>query len=174
MREFIICRDAVAVIVYCPSARKMLLSRQFRLPAMHALQDVEQAWIYEAVAGIVGDGESAWETAVRELEEEAGVLVEPDRLQKVGVFFPSPGISNEQIHVYIAAADACVPENPSGGLAEENEAIVSAWLTYEAVDALLSEGKIRDFKTYTAIQAVKSTASASRVEINVVGTTVKR
>ncbi len=156
MREFIVCRDAIAAVLYCRKESRILLARQFRMPVMHARKSVDQAWIYEAVAGIVNDGEMPGSTAIREIEEETGVKADPKKFRRIGTFFASPGISSEQIHIYVGEVEACLPENPSGGLEEENEAIVSAWLSADDVWFMMDNGIIQDFKTYVALQAVRA------------------
>lgn len=154
MREFIVCRQAVALIIYCPYKKKILMSRQFRMPVMFNTKDAEKGWIYEAVAGLVDDGENPIQTAIREAKEETGVIVRPDQLSYIGGFYTSPGISTEKIFVFTAQVDDTVPEFPSGGLANEAEAIVSVWLTYDEVKVLLATEQIQDFKTYTALKSI--------------------
>ncbi len=132
------------------------MSRQFRMPVMFIKNTVEaeNGWIYEAIAGLVDDGESPLKTAIREAKEEAGVIVREDQVHYVGGFYTSPGISTEKIYVFTAEVDDTLPENPSGGLENENEAIVSVWLTYAEVKNLLLTEQIQDFKTFTACRAI--------------------
>ena len=157
MREFIVCRPAVAILIHCPNEGKVLMSRQFRMPVMfnHVNNDAVGGWIYEAIAGLVDDGESPLKTAIREAKEEAGVEIREEQVHYVGWFYTSPGISTEKIYVFTAEVEKALPENPSGGLENENEAIVSAWMTYAEVKDLLVTERIRDFKTFTACRAIR-------------------
>lgn len=158
MREFFVSRPAIAVLVYCPSKRKLLMSRQFRAPVMFDTKDnIEAAWIYEVIAGVIDGDSGAWYTAIKEAEEEAGVILDPEALHLVGDFYSSPGISSEHIAVFTCPVKDTVPENPSGGLEYESEAIVSEWIDYEQAQQLLSAGQIVDFKTYVALKSLDLT-----------------
>ena len=121
----------------------------------HVNNDAVGGWIYEAIAGLVDDGESPLKTAIREAKEEAGVEIREEQVHYVGWFYTSPGISTEKIYVFTAEVEKALPENPSGGLENENEAIVSAWMTYAEVKDLLVTERIRDFKTFTACRAIR-------------------
>jgi nudix-type nucleoside diphosphatase (YffH/AdpP family) len=153
-REYVISRAAVAVLVYCPSERHLIMSRQFRMPVMFDTNDPEQAWIYEIFAGVVSDGESHWETAIREAEEEGGIKLSPENLVRVAELYPTPGMSSEKWSVYTCALTRTVPIVRNGGLASEAEAIVSEWISYDAASKLMTEQKIRDAKTYIALKSI--------------------
>lgn len=155
MREFVKSRDAVAVLIYCPSARKLVMSRQFRMPVYDKTQSVDAAWIYEIVAGVVGNGEDSTAAALREAQEEVGIEIHPERIHKVMTFFPSPGVNSETITIYTAMLDHVVPLNRNGGLEEEQEAIVSAWIDYDTVlDELMPRQELQDAKTFIALSHV--------------------
>lgn len=153
-REYVVSRPAVAILVYCPSERKLLMSRQFRMPVMFDTGDVEKAWIYEIVAGVVGSGEDPRQTAVREAEEEAGIKLPEQNVHRVIELYPTPGMSSEKWTVFTCALPQVVPVVRNGGLAHEAEAIVSEWITYEEAAQLLAQEKIRDAKTYIALKSI--------------------
>ena len=62
---------AAAVLPYDPDRREFVLLEQFRFPAM---ETSETPWMIEVVAGIIDEGETCFEAALREAEEETGVL----------------------------------------------------------------------------------------------------
>lgn len=61
--------------------------------AVHAL---------ELPAGMIDDGETPLETAIRELKEETGFVVARESLKYVGTVYSSSGISTERLFLYIA------------------------------------------------------------------------
>lgn len=92
-------RDAVAVAVYSPGKNpartRVLLRRQVRYAAYLV---TGQAVTVELVAGLIELPETAAACTVRELWEEAGVTITPDRVRPLGPpFFPIPGLSTERI-----------------------------------------------------------------------------
>ena len=84
---------AVAAIVPIDAEGKIILVRQYRLPAREALLEIP--------AGGANEGESIEDTAQRELREEIGYRA--TRLERLGGFFVSPGYCSEFIHVFLAA-----------------------------------------------------------------------
>ncbi len=85
---------AVAVIPYDPVLDKIILIEQFRIAAYVGMQDKNwmdkksNAWMYEIVAGIIDEGESAEDVAIREMKEEANLNVK--KLTIYTVFFCKP------------------------------------------------------------------------------------
>ena len=153
VREFIHTRNAVAVLPICPSEQKILIARQFRMPVMHDTGDYQRAWIYEAIAGVISDGEDPIDCGVRETLEESSVVVLPERMKLVADYYVSPGVSSERHYVFTCEVDAAEPSEPSGGLEEEHEALKPAWLTFDEIRALRSGGRIEDGKTIMALMS---------------------
>ncbi|MFL6129193.1 MAG: NUDIX domain-containing protein [Mycobacteriales bacterium] len=80
-------------IVALDSAGQVVLIRQYR----HPVRD----WLIELPAGLLDvPGEPPWQTAARELVEEAGLRAE--RWHTLVDLRPSPGLSEEAIRVYLA------------------------------------------------------------------------
>ena len=94
-------RGAVAVIATMKPSGRLLLIRQFRPPA--------NGYAIEFPAGLIDEGESPEECAVRELREETGYLC---RVVKVlPPMFSSPGLSGETLTFVIAEVDESSLEN---------------------------------------------------------------
>ena len=59
--------DAVVIVAFHKSSKKLIIIRQFRVP----LND----YVYELVAGLVDEGEDNKSTLARELKEETGLTL---------------------------------------------------------------------------------------------------
>lgn len=153
-REYVTSKSAIALLVYCPSAEQLLMSRQFRMPVMFDTGDVEKSWIYEVIAGVIDNNDSPWDTAVREAQEEAGIAIDSISLVRVAELYLSPGMTSEKMNIFTCAVGSLVPVARNGGLEHEAEAIVSEWISYEAAKKLLAEEKIKDAKTFIALKSI--------------------
>jgi ADP-ribose pyrophosphatase len=101
-REVLRSGRAVVVLLYDPVTQQFILIEQFRIGAY--LNKLPSAWILECVAGMVDEGETNEAAARREVREETGCHV--GRMEFVGVFLSSPGISDELITIYVGEIDA--------------------------------------------------------------------
>lgn len=70
----------------------VLLVRQFRYPY--------QEMILEIPAGKLESNENPYDTGLRELYEEVGAIT--NKMVSLGKMYPSPGYSNEIIHLFLA------------------------------------------------------------------------
>lgn len=103
-------RDAVTVAVYARlpgrpvGETQILLRRQLRYAA-YVVNG--RALTTELIAGLIEDGEPPLSTAVRELWEEAGLEVDPSRIEPLGrPYFMLPGIFTERIVPLVAEVGA--------------------------------------------------------------------
>lgn len=96
--------------------------------------------IYELPAGTIEEGETPLETAIRELEEEVGLKAE--ELTELARFFPSPGISNETMYLFLARKLRKVERRP-----EPYEVIEVEKFKVNYVRQLINRGEIEDGKT---------------------------
>ena len=78
-----------------------------------------QGWIIELVAGMIDQGETAEQAAIREVFEETGYRIANPRL--IGQFFSSPGGSDERFSLYFVAVGNAQREGNGGGLAGEED-----------------------------------------------------
>jgi ADP-ribose pyrophosphatase len=115
--------DAVAVLLFDQEARAAVLVEQFRPPTLIARRRDDPAstegWIIELVAGMIDQGETAEQAAIREVFEETGYRIANPRL--IGQFFSSPGGSDERFSLYFAAVGNAQREGNGGGLAGEED-----------------------------------------------------
>jgi len=100
-RDILRAGQVVAVVPVDIARDEIVLIRQFRLP-VHLGNG--RGDIVETVAGRVEPGEAPHAAAERECTEEIGVF--PAKLVELFSYFPTPGIADEEIVVYLGAVDA--------------------------------------------------------------------
>lgn len=112
--------DGVAVLLYNASTKKVVLSKQLRIPMYVA--GVKNGFSIEVVGGAIDKNESPEKSVIRETREEIGYVI--SEIEKVSTVFLSPGLMREQVHLYIATYnEEDKLENEGGGLAAESEEI---------------------------------------------------
>jgi nudix-type nucleoside diphosphatase (YffH/AdpP family) len=97
----------------------------------------------EAPAGMIDSGETPEQTAVRELCEETGLIIEEDSLEKVASYYPSVGGTGERITAFFAR----LPENGTircaESLSDEDIHQVTVWrLGFDNIFAMLDKGEV--------------------------------
>ena len=90
-REYVSHRGGAAVLAV-DGEGYVYLVRQFRYPYREELVEIP--------AGKLEEGEDAIVTARRELEEEIGMTA--DEILPFGVIYPTPGYTNEHLHIFLA------------------------------------------------------------------------
>ena len=107
-RDVLIAGKVIVVIPIDAARQEIVLIRQFRLPAHLANGRGD---LVEFVAGRVEAGKSLMEAARRECKEEIGV--EPGKVVELFTFLSTPGVTDEEITIFLAAVDAVtVHEGP--------------------------------------------------------------
>lgn len=136
----------VAVLPYDPTLDTVLLVEQCRTGA---LDSEFSPWLLEVVAGIIDEGETPEQVAVREAREEAGCEITD--LTRIAKFFVSPGGSTEVAHLYFALADL---SGVGGihGLAEEGEDIAVHVVDRRQAFDMLARGEFASTKVIMALQ----------------------
>ena len=142
--------DSVAVLIYDPQKRKVLLTKQFRYPVY--TKDPDKAWFLEIVAGSRDLNEEPEKTIVREIEEEANLIVQQEHLQLISHYYVSPGGTSERISLYAIPVSFANKGAEYGGKPEEHEDIEIILLSYKDAYQMVSTGEICDGKTILALQ----------------------
>lgn len=140
--------ESVAVLLYDPGAKEIILVEQFRYPAYST---GSSGWLLEIVAGSVSPGEGLEATACKEVLEETGYVVTKDSLIKMGAFFVSPGGTSERLHLYLAEVSEKDKTEKGGGNDHEDEDIRVARLPFEEALAKAEVGELEDAKTAIAL-----------------------
>ncbi|MCJ2033894.1 NUDIX domain-containing protein [Methylobacterium sp. J-068] len=140
---------AVAVLPYDPTRRVALLVEQFRTPAFYA---AGIASILEAPAGLLDESEPE-EGARREAYEETGVRL--GALEPVTCGWSMPGISTEQMDLYLAAYEASDRTGRGGGVAGEHEDITVHEIPLAELAARSDRGELTDLKTLALVLTLR-------------------
>ncbi|MCP4331618.1 MAG: NUDIX domain-containing protein [Gammaproteobacteria bacterium] len=145
-REIFERGTVVAVLAYDRARAKVVLIEQFRAGAV---DDTDGPWLIECVAGVIEEGESEQQVAMRECEEEAGCSIE--QLQLISHYYVSPGGTSEHCSLYCGFVDS---EGVAGihGLADENEDIRVMVVDVEEAYAWVRAGRVRSSATIIALQ----------------------
>jgi ADP-ribose pyrophosphatase len=137
---------AAAVLPYDPQRDEVVLIRQFRPGAYVAGR---HAWVWEAVAGILADGESAQELARREAVEEANLEIgEMIAMHDVVV---SPGACSETCATFLGRVDTSKAGGVFG-LESEGENILVKVMPYTEARAMLDRDEIGNAIGVLALQ----------------------
>ncbi len=146
VREIFERGHAVVVILYDPVRDSIALIEQFRVGALAAGQ---YPWLIECVAGIIDDGETPEQVAIREAHEEAGA--KPDHIEHIGKFIITPGGSSETVELFVAQVD-CSRIDGLHGLPNEGEDIRVFTLPVVEAYGMVKDGRIANSMAVVAIQ----------------------
>ncbi len=145
-RELFVRHDAVCVLPYDPQRDEVVLIEQFRVGA---LDKSANPWLLELVAGLIDKDEQPEEVAHREAKEEADLILGP--LWPLTCYYPSPGASDERVHLYLGRCDS---RGAGGvhGLPEEGEDIRVHVLAFADALQAVRDGRIDNAASIIALQ----------------------
>jgi len=129
------------VVMPLVDSEHFLLIHQYRYTA--------GTFIWEFPAGRAHDNESLELCAQRELEEECGFRAR--HMKKVLTYYPSPGISTEEMHLFFAYSLYESKELRQ----DEDEVIQTKVLPVDTIDTMIKNGEIIDAKTILAFYHFK-------------------
>lgn len=139
-REIVRHGHAVAVVALTEDQRRVVLVRQYR-PAIEEL-------LLELPAGMIDvEGESAEDTARRELEEEAGRRVVGE-LEHLTDYWVAAGLMDEQMTIYLCRTSEACDARPQSA---EEELMEVEEVALDDVPAMIADGRIRDSKTIAGL-----------------------
>lgn len=145
-RELFVRHDAVCVLPYDPQRDEVVLIEQFRVGAMDAGVN---PWLMELVAGLIDKDEEPEEVARREAVEEAGLTL--GALWPISQYLPSPGGSNELVHLFVGRCDSSTASGIHG-LEEEGEDIRVHVMPFEEALQAVRDGRINNAASMLALQ----------------------
>lgn len=127
--------ESVAILPLV-NPNEIILLKQFRAPL--------NKWIIEIPAGRVEEGEDILIAANRELVEETGYTAK--RLKRIASIYPSPGYSDEIIHIIVANDLKYVGERP-----EKSEIIKQFKMKIQDIMNIFMNEEIVDAKTLISL-----------------------
>jgi len=145
-RELILRPRAVGVLLFDPAQQQVVLVRQIRVGM---LDEGQNPWLLELVAGMVESGEEPIQVAARESLEEANT--KPQDLLQICEYYNSPGISNERITLFCGRVDA-TQAGGIFGLDAEHEDIEVVVLSLAEALAKVASGEINNAMSIIALQ----------------------
>ena len=143
-RDVLRAAAAVAVLPIDLTCDEVVLIRQFRLPAQLANGKGD---LVEIVAGHVEANEAPRETARRECIEEIGVA--PQALIELFTYLTSPGLTDEEMTLFLGIVDAARAVLAEGG---EREASALLRVPIDAALSALAAGSVHNGPLVAALQ----------------------
>lgn len=138
--------NGATILLYDPSRRTVILTRQFRYPAfVNGHDDL----LIEAPAGLLDN--AAPEVRIRaETEEETGFRVRDVR--PIFDAFMSPGSVTERLHFFVGRYEPGDRISAGGGNEIEGEDIAVLEIGIDEALSMIGSGVIRDGKTIMLLQ----------------------
>ncbi len=142
-REILKVGDVVFALCYSPTDKKFYLIKQFR-PFYYVRKE---KYKFELVGGLVDKGESVTQALKREIREEIGVKTL--KLKKLTKYCPTPGYSNEIVHVYYAEVEKINKKHFHNKI--DNEEIKVSKLNIDQLKRINSSEQIQNVLTKVSI-----------------------
>jgi len=122
---------------------QVILIRQYRASVEREL--------WEVPAGSLNPGETAEDAAVRECEEEIGLV--PNTLERIRGLFPAPGFCDEEL-IFFRVSNLVAPAPDSTRKPDEDEDIRAEPFAIADAKAMVTKGQIVDLKTAYALTLI--------------------
>jgi ADP-ribose pyrophosphatase len=138
--------QAGGVLMYDPGRDEVVLIRQFRAGAYAA---GHHPWVWEVVAGIIEENETAEQMIRRESVEEANLEV--GELLPIASVMLTPGACSEACQVFLGRVDSSKAGGVFG-LAEEQEDILVKVMSFADAYALVERDEVDNAVGVIALQ----------------------
>jgi len=140
------CKGASIALVYHKDREEYLMVEQYRPPVKRR--------VLEFPAGLIDEGETPAQTAVREVLEETGVYINQNDLMDLGVLFSGVGITDEEVFAFAVEIDnSTVINKPDIQGAEIGYGLVTKWLKENELYQLKAAKVLSVFARYKAKKA---------------------
>ena len=141
--------NGATILLYNPTNKTVILTKQFRLPTY--VNGNTDGLMIEACAGLL-DKDNAEDCIRKETEEETGYRI--THVQKIYEAYMSPGSVTEILYFFVAEYSKAQKVNEGGGV-EEEENIEVLELPFVKAWEMMEKGEIRDAKTIMLLQYAK-------------------
>jgi GDP-mannose pyrophosphatase NudK len=142
--------DGAAILLYNPTKKTVILTKQFRMPSY--LNGNATGMMIEVCAGLL-DEDNPESCIIKEVEEETGFKISNPK--KVFQLYSTPGAVTEKIHYFVAEYNDEMKISAGGGLEEEHEEIEVLEINFDTALKMVSKGEINDAKTVVLLQFAK-------------------
>ncbi len=139
--------NGAAVLLYNPTKKTVILTRQFRMPTY--VNGNDDGMSIEVCAGLL-DGDDPETCVIKEAEEESGYRV--TKVKKVLEAYMSPGAVTEIVSMFVAEYNDNMKVSDGGGLESEHENIEVLEVTFLEAIKMVETGEISDGKTIMLLQ----------------------
>ncbi|KAI2634935.1 MutT/nudix family protein [Hypomontagnella submonticulosa] len=140
----------ILAILEKPTGPEIILQKQYRAP-------IDKVTI-EVPAGLIDEGETAEEAAVRELKEETGYVAQA--VETSPIMFNDPGICNTNLRMVHVTVDMSLPENQNPQPELEEDEFIEVFLVpltnlYNECKRLEAEGYAIDARVGTFAEGIE-------------------
>ena len=142
--------NGAAILLYNSTNKKVILTRQFRLPTY--LNGNQTGMMIEVCAGLL-DQDHPEQCIIRETEEETGYRL--TKVTKIMETYMSPGAVTEILYLFVGEYDESMKVSEGGGAQHEEENIDVLEISYDKAYAMIESGEIKDAKTILLLQHAK-------------------
>jgi ADP-ribose pyrophosphatase len=151
LKAEIIRHPGSVVIVPITESGDVVLVQQYR----HAIGRL----VWELPAGSLKLGENVERAAIRECQEEVGLI--PGQIRRAGSFFPTPGYCDEEMHFFIASGLRKPEAGDEAAHQDEDEDIEARPFALQRVRAMIASGEIVDLKTVAGLSLLPAVPQPS-------------
>lgn len=138
--------NGATILLYNPTRKTVVLTRQFRFPAY---VNQHSGMLIETCAGLL-DEEEPLLAIQREAAEETGFVVRQPR--RVFEAFMSPGSVTERLYFFVAEYQEHEKVAAGGGLETDGEDIEVLEIPFQTALHMIESGEIADGKTIMLLQ----------------------
>lgn len=124
VREVFLRKPVVFLSLFDKKERMHLMTEQVRIGAI-ATDVVSGSTVIEPIAGIIDEGETPLEAAIREAKEETGIDIDISSIKIVQKGFTTPGGSSEYAYFATGLFDSTKYTPKTGGVEGEQEDILT-------------------------------------------------
>lgn len=142
--------NGATILLYNPSKKSIILTRQFRLPTY--INGNTTGMMIESCAGLL-ENDNPEDCVKKETLEETGFKV--TKVKKIFEAYMSPGSVTEVVHFFVAVYNDAMKITKGGGLAEEQENIEVLEFAFDEALSMIYSGEIKDGKTIMLLQYAK-------------------